>query len=91
MKLYSLIWSRYVASQMTKAKVANATLAATPEGRFAPARRDARLPGVERVMASRPQGGEISRPLAPARRSRVEKTEREQKFTRPPARYSKPA
>ncbi len=88
MKLYSLIWSRYVASQMTKAKVANATLAATA-GKVGLRQLGETLvfPGWSAVWPLDLKGES----LAPARAGetlRVEKTEREQKFTRPPARYS---
>lgn len=88
MKLYSLIWTRYVASQMSKAKVANATLSATA-GKVGLRQLGETLvfPGWSAVWPLDLKGES----LAPARAGetlRVEKTEREQKFTRPPARYS---
>ena len=88
MKLYSLIWNRYVASQMSKAKVANATLSATA-GKVGLRQLGETLvfPGWSAVWPLDLKGES----LAPARAGetlRAEKTEREQKFTRPPARYS---
>jgi DNA topoisomerase-1 len=88
MKLYSLIWRRYVASQMTRAKVANATLAAAA-GKVGLRQLGESLvfPGWGAVWPLDLKGDQ----LPPARSGEVltvEKIDREQKFTRPPARYS---
>lgn len=88
MKLYSLIWRRYVASQMTPARVANATLAASA-GRagFRQLGETLLFPGWSAVWPLDLKGES----LLPAVRGEVlavEGTEKEQKFTRPPARYS---
>ncbi len=88
MKLYSLIWRRYVASQMTPARVANATLTASA-GRagFRQLGETLLFPGWSAVWPLDLKGES----LLPAVRGEVlsvEGTDREQKFTRPPARYS---
>ncbi len=88
MKLYSLIWRLYVASQMTPARVANATLAASA-GRagFRQLGETLLFPGWSAVWPLDLKGES----LLPAVRGEVlavEGTEKEQKFTRPPARYS---
>ncbi|MDK2958203.1 MAG: topoisomerase [Synergistaceae bacterium] len=88
MKLYSLIWRRYVASQMTPARVANAALTASA-GRagFRQLGETLLFPGWSAVWPLDLKGES----LLPAVRGEVlavEETGKEQKFTRPPARYS---
>ena len=88
MKLYSLIWRRHVASQMSPARVANATLAASA-GRagFRQLGETLLFPGWSAVWPLDLKGES----LLPAVRGEVlavEGKEMEQKFTRPPARYS---
>ncbi|MDI9370240.1 MAG: type I DNA topoisomerase [Synergistaceae bacterium] len=88
MKVYSLIWRRFVASQMTKAKVANATLKAEA-GKAGMRQLGESLvfPGWSAVWPIDLKGEAIS-PAKPGEPLGVEEIEREQKFTRPPARYS---
>ncbi|MEA4952011.1 type I DNA topoisomerase [Aminivibrio sp.] len=88
MKLYSLIWRRYVASQMTPARVANATLTASA-GRagFRQLGETLLFPGWSAVWPLDLKG-ESLQPAAGGEVLSVEGTDREQKFTRPPARYS---
>jgi len=88
MKLYSLIWRRYVASRMASAKVANATLSASA-GRagFRQLGETLVFPGWSALWPLDLKG----EPLQPARKGETllpETTETEQKLTRPPARYS---
>lgn len=88
MKLYSLIWRRYVASQMTPAKVANATLIAVA-GRagFRQLGETLLFPGWSALWPLDLKGES----LLSARMNEIlspENRETEQKFTRPPARYS---
>ena len=88
MKLYSLIWRRYVASQMAPAKVANATLsAAAGRAGFRQLGETLVFPGWSALWPLDLKG----EPLQPARKGETllpETPETEQKFTRPPARYS---
>ena len=88
MKLYSLIWRRFVASQMAPAKVANATLtAAAGRAGFRQLGETLLFPGWSALWPLDLKG----EPLSPAKKGEeltVEKAEKEQKFTRPPARYS---
>lgn len=88
MKLYSLIWRRFTASQMAPAKVANATLtAAAGRAGFRQLGETLIFPGWSALWPLDLKG----EPLAPADKGEelmVEKTDKEQKFTRPPARYS---
>ncbi|MGD9820248.1 MAG: type I DNA topoisomerase [Aminobacteriaceae bacterium] len=88
MKLYSLIWRRYVASQMTPARVANATLTASA-GRagFRQLGETLLFSGWSAVWPLDLKG-ESLQPAAGGEVLSVEGTDREQKFTRPPARYS---
>ena len=88
MKVYSLIWRRFVASQMTRAKVANATLTAEA-GRAGMRQLGESLvfPGWSAVWPIDLKGEGIA-PASAGEGLDVEDIEREQKFTRPPARYS---
>ncbi|MDI9388572.1 MAG: type I DNA topoisomerase [Synergistota bacterium] len=88
MKLYSLIWRRFVASQMARARVANATLAVSA-GRAGMRQLGETLvfPGWSAAWPIDLKG----EPLSPATAGEaldLEDVQREQKFTRPPARYS---
>ena len=88
MKLYSLIWKRYVASQMSPARVANATLSARA-GRVGLRQLGESLvfPGWGAVWPLDLKGDFLQPALAEELLS-VDGVDRDQKFTRPPARYS---
>ena len=88
--LYRLIWSRFVASQMAGAHFhdTTATIACGPSQWRAKGER-LLFPGFLAVM---PRGKDEADselpPLAPGQELRLDKLEKEQKFTQPPARYS---
>ncbi|WP_300706852.1 type I DNA topoisomerase [uncultured Desulfovibrio sp.] len=88
--LYRLIWSRFVASQMVGARFhdTTATIACGPSQWRAKGER-LLFPGFLAVM---PRGKDEADselpPLAPRQELRLDKLEKEQKFTQPPARYS---
>ena len=88
--LYRLIWSRFVASQMAGARFhdTTATIACGPSQWRAKGER-LLFPGFLAVM---PRGKDEADselpPLVPGQELRLNKLEKEQKFTQPPARYS---
>lgn len=88
LKLYSLIWRRFAASQMAPAKVANATLSASA-GRagFRQLGETLLFPGWSALWPLDLKG-ESMPPAFKGEILTAEETEQEQKFTRPPARYS---
>ncbi len=88
MKIYSLIWRRFAASQMTPARVSNSTLRALAgKAGFRQLGETLVFPGWSALWPLDLKGD----PLEPAEKGEVlsvEDVNREQKFTRPPARYS---
>ncbi len=88
--LYSLIWSRFVASQMASARFHDTTATVVCGHTQWQAKGERLLfPG---YLAAWPRGKEegaaLLPPLAKGQTLRLEKLEKEQKFTQPPARYS---
>lgn len=88
-QLYRLIWTRFVASQMAGARVQDTVVLALCEGvQFRAKGERVVFPGFYILS---PQKGEdvVELPaLAPGQPLAVEKLEKEQKFTQPPARYT---
>ncbi|NLA91652.1 MAG: type I DNA topoisomerase [Synergistaceae bacterium] len=88
MKLYSLIWRRFTASQMAPAKVANATLSASAgKAGFRQMGETLVFPGWSELWPLDLKGESLS-PAEKGEPLAVKEVEKEQKFTRPPARYS---
>ena len=88
MKLYSLIWRRFTASQMARAKVANATLTAVAgKAGFRQLGETLVFPGWSALWPLDLKGESMA-PASKGEILTVESTEKEQKFTRPPARFS---
>ena len=88
MKLYSLIWRRFTASQMARAKVANATLTAVAgKAGFRQLGETLVFPGWSALWPLDLKGESMA-PASKGEILTVESTEKEQTFTRPPARFS---
>ncbi|MGI6783787.1 MAG: type I DNA topoisomerase [Aminivibrio sp.] len=88
LKLYSLIWRRFAASQMAPAKVANATLTASAgKAGFRQLGETLVFPGWSALWLLDLKGESMS-PAVKGEALAVKGVEKEQKFTRPPARYS---
>lgn len=88
--LYSLIWSRFVASQMASARFHDTTATIVCDHTRWQAKGERLL--FSGYLAAWPRGKEggaaLLPPLVQGQTLRLEKLEREQKFTQPPARYS---
>ncbi len=88
MKLYSLIWRRFAASQMAPARVANSTLKALAgKAGFRQLGETLVFPGFSALWPLDLKGESLE-PAEKGEVLSVEDVSREQKFTRPPARYS---
>lgn len=88
MKLYTLIWKRFLASQMKPAIVANATLtAAAGRAGFRQLGETLVFPGWS-LLWPLDLKGEALAPVKKGEVLAVQDIQKEQKFTRPPARYS---
>ena len=87
-KLYELIWNRFVASQMTPARVARATIEARAgEYGMKQAGITVLFPGWGKVWPLGVKDSEVP-PAVEGEVLRLADIKREQKFTQPPARYT---
>ncbi len=89
LRLYKLIWTRFVASQMASARVHDTSaIISCGESDWRAKGEEILFPGFLALSRDDELAETELPPLAPGQKLRLEKLEKEQKFTQPPARYS---
>ncbi len=88
-QLYRLIWTRFMASQMADAKVEDTTVTAECNGiEFRAKGERVVFPGFYILSPQKNEDVVDLPPLKQGQKLRLEKLDKEQKFTQPPARYT---